>query len=140
MRVILLFNFILLTFFSCNSEYRIQEEIQNNIFLHKKFIRELSFKGKIYDKIQCDQCNFNKYQIKIKIDEMKPDKIGLSNLSFQPYYSILSKDEITLSVSKELYEATGKGLDVEKKSNSTTLLVMNKDYKLLSEKNDKWMP
>ena len=140
MRAILLLNFILLTFFSCNSEHGIKKEIQNNILLHKKFIRESSFKGKIYDKVQCNQCNYNRYQIKIKIDEMKPDKIGLGNLSFQPYYSILLKNEITLSVNKELYEVTEKGLEVVKKANSNTLLVMDKDYGLLSEKKYEWIP
>lgn len=140
MRAILLLNFILLTFFSCNSGNGIRKEIENNIFVHKKFIRESSFTGKIYDKVQCNQCNFNKYQIKIKIDEMKPDKIELGNLSFQPYYSVILKKEITLSVNKELYEATEKGLEVVKKANSNTLLVMNKDYRLLNEKKYKWMP
>lgn len=140
MKAILFLNFILLTFFSCNSENGVKKEIQNNILMHKKFIRESSFKGKIYDKVQCNQCNFNKYQIKIKIDEMRPNKIELGNLSFQPYYSVILKKEITLSVNKELYEATEKGLEVEKKANSNTLVVMNKDYRLLNEKKYTWMP
>jgi len=140
MRTVLLLNFILLNFFSCNSEHGVTKEIQNNILSHKKFIRESSFEGKIGDKVYCNRCNFNRYQIKIKIEAMQPDEIGISYLSFQPYYAMASKNEITLSVNKELYEAIEIGQDVVKKMNSNSLSVKKKDYRLLSEKKYEWIP
>ncbi len=140
MKAIILFNLILLSIFSCNSEQGIRKETQKRILSHKQFIKEISFTGKIYDKVYCNECNFNKYQIKIKIEEMKPDKIELGNLSFQPYYAILSKNEIALSINKEMYEAVEKGLEVTKKPNSNNLSIKSIDYKLLSEKKYEWIP
>lgn len=140
MKLIILLNFILLTLFSCNSERGIKNEIQTNILSHKKFIKESSFEGKIDDKIYCEECNFNKYQIKIKINKMQPDNIGIGNLSFQPYYVIASKNEISLSVNKEMYEAAEKGTEVTKKPNANSLYLNNKEYKLLSEEKYKWIP
>jgi len=140
MKAIFFFNLILVSFFSCNSEQAIRKETQKQILSHKQFIKEIYFKGKINDKIYCNECNFNKYRIKIKTEEMKPDKIELGNLSFQPYYVITSKNEITLSISKEIFESVEIGLEVVKNPSSNNLSIKSKDYKLLSEEKFEWIP
>jgi len=140
MRTIILLNFILLTILSCKNEQGIQKETQNRILFHKNFIRQIYFEGIVSDKIYCNECHLNKYQVKVKVSTMRPEKIELGNLSFQPYYSILEEKEITLSVNKKLYDATDKGIKIIKKTNSNNLSIKNKDYKLISEKKYKWIP
>lgn len=140
MKAIILFNLILVSFFSCNSKQGIRKETQKQILSHKQFIKQISFKGKIIDKIYCNECNFNKYQIKIETKERRPDNIELGNLSFQPYYVIPSRNEITLSISKAIYESVEIGLEVIKNPNANNLSIKRMDYKLLSEEKFEWIP
>lgn len=140
MKILIFLSSMLLMINSCSCESGIQKETQKRILLHKQFIKEFSFEGKVIDKIYCNECNFNKYQIKIKTNEVINDKIEFGNLSFQPYYFTSANNEITLSVNKELYLVIQKGTQIKKKGGANDLSIGDKDYKLLSQEKYQWIP
>ena len=94
MKKILFLNSMLIMLNSCNYGYGVKKETQKKILTHKQFIKDIFFEGKVIDKIYCNECNFNKYQIKINTNETINEKVELSNLSFPPYYSISKNNEI----------------------------------------------
>ena len=140
MRIIVFLSILLIVTNRCNRESGIQKDTQKRILLHKQFIKEISFEGKVTDKIYCNKCDFNKYQIKITSDDIVIDKIEFSNLSFAPYYSIPANNEIILSVNKELYDVIQKEYQIKKTKNSNSLSIKNMDYRLLSQEKYIWIP
>ncbi|WP_395058792.1 hypothetical protein [Flavobacterium sp.] len=140
MRIKIFLSLVLVMISFCNCESGIQRETQKRILSHKQFIKEFSFEGIVVDMIYCSECNFNKYRIKIKINEAITNKIEFDNLAFEPYYSTSTNDTLTLSVSKKLYDATQKGIQINKKASSNDLSIEGKDYKLLSQEKYQWIP
>jgi PBP1b-binding outer membrane lipoprotein LpoB len=140
MKITMFLNILFIVLNGCNSENSVQKETQKRILTHKQFIYNISFEGIVIDKMYCNECNFNKYQIKIKSDNIINEKIEFGNLSFPPYYWISGRNEIILSVNKKLYDATQKEFQVKKIVNSTRLFINNKDYKLLNQKKYEWIP
>jgi hypothetical protein len=140
MKTILILNFVIIMFNSCNSGNNIKTETQDRILSHKKFIHNIDFEGTVINKTYCNECNFNKYQIKIKVEDRKLEKIELGNLSFPPYYSILENNEIVLSVNSELYERTKNNSLIKKTKNSNCISIDNINNRLISEKKYQWIP
>ena len=136
--MIFLCSILLINTNSCDNN--IQKENQKKIFSHKQFINDFSFEGLVTEKIYCEKCNLNKYQITIKTNSLTREKVEFSNLSFEPFYKILENNKITFSVTKEVYDSTQKNLQIVKKSGSNGLLIKNKFYPLLNNKKFEWMP
>jgi hypothetical protein len=107
---------------------------------HKKFFKSLAINGVISEKKYCEKCQLNKYQIIIELKEKKPEVIELGNLSYQPYYFFNNKNQLILSVTKNIYDSTKNGLFTEKKANSDSLICGAKQYNLLSGKKSQWLP
>jgi hypothetical protein len=130
--------FIILLFCSCVNS--IQKDTQKNILSHKKFLKSLSFTGIVKGKKYCEECNFNKYQIVLKLEKTDPDEISLGNRSFQPYYFFDSENQLTISVSQSLYESASTGSLSEKHSGSEFLIIGSTKHVLLSAEKYKWLP
>ena len=129
----------MLSMFFCACTNNIQKDTQKNLSLHKEFFKTLSFTG-FSKKKYCEECNFNKYQIILKLEKINPNKIALGNKSFQPYYFFSSESELNISVNQSLYNAIRTGSFVEKKVDADYLVVDNQKYILFSEDKYKWLP
>jgi len=138
--IFMIFNIFLILVNNCDFVNEVQGDTQKNILLHKQFINEISFKGMVIEKIYCNKCNFNKYQLKIQSNDIDNDKIKIGNLSFPPYYWILKENKILLSVNKELFEETKKNSQLVKLKNSSYISIDNRDFLLLNQKKYLWIP
>jgi len=107
---------------------------------HKKFFKSLFFNGTISEKKYCAKCQFNKYQIIIDLKEKEPKTIDIGNFSYQPYYFFNDKNQLTISVTPNLYESVKAGLFIEKKMDSDSLTSERLQYDLLSDKESQWVP
>lgn len=123
---------------SCSCSNSIQKDTQKRINAHKEFMRSLSFYGQISNKVLCEKCEFNKYQLVIGLTKTTPGEINLGDRSFQPYYFFDTANQIYLSVPKYLYEAAQKGMNIEKQPGSD-LIVNGSVYKFLSDKKYEWL-
>ena len=54
MKTILVFNFRIIMFNSCNSGNNIKTETQSRILSHKKFIYNIDFEGTVINKTYCN--------------------------------------------------------------------------------------
>ncbi len=133
---------IFIVHLSCENKYAkgVQKDTQTMIRSQKYFVKSISFDGEVSEKKFCDKCEFNKYQIIVQLKEMDPKTIPLSNQSFQPFYFFQSTDKLTLSVTQELYESVTSGTLIKKEKESNFLIINEKKYRLLSEKELEWMP
>lgn len=135
-----IFLLISIVFYSCHYRSAMQEETQKIIISNKTFMRTLSFSGEISEKIYCEKCQLNKYQIIITLKDVSPNNIPFSNQSFQPYYSFNSNTRLNISVVKDLYDLAQNGVTIEKRPNSDYLIVGDQAYKFISEERYKWLP
>lgn len=125
---------------SCNFGKGVKEETRTNIKVHKMFIKSLSFSGAIVEKIFCEKCELNKFQIVINLKGVSTENISIGNYSFQPYY-YFNRNSLNISVVKELYEFAQRGLTIEKNANSYNIIVGDKEYKLINLTEEyKWLP
>lgn len=106
---------------------------------HKEFFKSLEFNGAIAEKKYCNKCLLNKYQIIIDIRVKNPEVIDLGNFSYPPYYSFTGKNQLSISVTEQIYNSIEKDSLIEKKMNSDSLIFMGLKYRLLSDKELKWL-
>ena len=76
------------------------KESQGRFDRNKKFIYELSFKGKIFEKKICRECEINKYSLKIGLIELSEKPI-ISNVQFNPYYFFENDSQLNISYESE---------------------------------------
>jgi hypothetical protein len=134
------FNMIFLTgllICSCNSG--VNNGNQKKFSLHKEFMKKLSFSGYINDRRYCDKCGPDKFQVVIDLYETFPKEIDTSLKEFKPYYIFNEKNQLVLSVTKEIYESALKGLVTKKLLNSDYLVIVGYNYSFLSREEDKWL-
>jgi hypothetical protein len=67
-------------------------------------------------------------QITIEIIMKNPDTIELGNLSYQTYY-FFDRDQLTVSVTQQVYNAVKKGSIIAKRMNSDSLLFSGSGYR-----------
>ena len=135
-----IFLLIAVVFYSCHSRSGIQEETRKIIISNKIFMRTLSFSGEVSEKIFCEKCQLNKYQLIIALKDVSPNNIPFSNQSFQPYYSFNSNTQLSISVVKDLYDLAQKEVTIKKQTNSDYLILGGQEHKFISEKKYKWLP
>lgn len=136
------FIYILLFFYSCQFlEYADNErEDTQRIFLEKKkFIFQTFFYGEIKEKKKCMECNFNRYSLLIKLDSGIKNAT-FANLQHQPYYIYEKDSQLTISVSKELFEVANVNDIIKKDSNSNYINVHGSSFKLLNDNDRLWIP
>lgn len=107
---------------------------------HKKFFKSLAFKGVISERKYCEKCQLNKYQVIIDLKEKWPDTIGIGDLMYPPYYSFNEKNQLNISLAKNLYDSLKEGMLIEKKIDSDSLICDSKKYSILSHKKSQWLP
>ena len=132
--------FIVTLFCFSNCTNGLQKDTQRIIISHKNFFKSLAFSGVINEKKYCEKCEFNKYQVIIKLKKTDPEVITLSDKSFQPYYFFSAKTELNISVTQNLYESVKEGTFVEKKRGSNALISESQEYTLLNNKKFQWLP
>lgn len=112
---------------------------RNNIELHKNFMKSFSAKGIITEKIICNSCNINKYQIIAELDDFNIEDIELVNRVFLPYYTI-SSNKLNLSVNREIYDNVSIGDSILKIKNSDNLKINNNDFLIINKTKFIWLP
>ena len=146
MKRILLFTTILLShfiFFGCyKSEYA--KGVKNDterIFIQKKqFFMTFAFNGIINQKLYCDNCKFNKFQIVIKPYILDKALLNISNSSFEPYYNFSFQDSLIISVNKSLFDFLNVHDTINKYSNSAYGITKDSTFLLLNLKENSWIP
>ena len=137
----LLFIMSSMVFLACNNYGKgVRKDTEKNIIEHKKFMRSLSFKGVISERKFCEACEISKYQLKINMTVITPETINLGNQGFQPYYTFDSAKQLTLSVTKNLFEFATTKAEVEKIADSDSIKIGNHSFSILSPKRLIWMP
>jgi hypothetical protein len=126
--------------FSFGCENALRKETQNNIVSHKRFFLKLAFSGLISKKEYCENCSINKYQLTIVLNEIKPEKINLSDKSFEPFYHFISDSILTISIGKNFFNYTRENQMIEKSEGDDNIVVNKKGFKVLSEKKYEWLP
>lgn len=106
---------------------------------HKDYIYSLSFEGIVTKKEVCDNCNINKYNVRITVNELskKPD---ISNIQYPPYYMFESDSVLTISVTKDLFDLIKTNDKIIKKTKAFELTVNTKKELYLSKDENKWLP
>lgn len=116
------------------------QEDERKIFDYKKaFIISFRFEGKIDEKKFCKECNFNQYQLILKLESEKSDSIQLSYQYYQPFYFYKEK-RLHLSVNKYLYNAVEAGQIIAKDRNSHYVHINDREMLLVSKEKLKWLP
>lgn len=117
----------------------VKKDAERSYRLHKQFFKSLGIKGVVREKKYCEKCDYNKYQFIIDLKQKKPETIEISNLSYQPYYFFSNENQLTISVSKLMYESAKEGASIEKKIGSDSLIWEGRQYNLLSGKEKQWL-
>ncbi len=133
-KMLLLISFL---FLSCSPG--VKNDSQHKFTRHKKFLKEISFSGYISGRKFCEKCKFDKYQIIIDLNETYPKEIDTSLRSFESYYSFNEKNQLILSVTRDIHESALNGLVCKKLLNSDNLIIVGYNYSLLSSDEDKWL-
>lgn len=108
--------------------------------LKKQFFTAFSFNGIVYNKLYCNHCKVNEFQIVIRPYEINNVLLNISNVSYNPYYDFSYQDSLVVSVSKELFNYTELRDTVKKYSNSRYLTCKDSNFLILNLKDSVWMP
>lgn len=128
---------------SCNgNNYDYSKAIQENtkrIFLEKKsLMKALAFRGMIVGKKLCERCDLNKYNIRIRLEEMSQE-VPFEDLNYAPYYSF-NDDFLNLTVNYSLYNTLVEGDYVTKAKDSSHIESHEKKLEILNSQEDIWLP
>ena len=129
---------ISILFFSCDSG--IPGDTRQKIPAYKGFISGLSFNGTVTEKIYCDSCYYDKYQIVINLYDLKPNDFDSAYRELRPFYYFKGKQKLTICVTKGIFEYAREGLLVKKLPGSNSLLMMNQIFLLLDKDKTIWLP
>jgi hypothetical protein len=138
--VVLRFLIIASIFYSCGLSSGVKKDTQNRILSHKEFIRSLEFSGRASEKIYCQECKYNMYQVVIDIDEINPEISRLSDRSFPPYYFFESDRRLNISLTKSAFDSVKENIVINKKADSDSLLINGMAFRLLNKGKYEWLP
>jgi len=94
----------------------------------------------VLEKNTCESCqNVYKYRVKLHISKLS-EKLNITNIQFNPYYSFENDSIATISISKKLYNVIMLRDKLSKKCNSIYIIRDNQEFQYLSEEQDKWLP
>lgn len=134
---------IVVASFSCNgNRYDYSEAIRENtkrIFLEKKsLMKALEFRGVIVEKKMCERCDLNKYNIRIRLEEMSQE-VPFEDLNYAPYYSF-NDDFLNLTVNYSVYNALEEGDYVTKAKDSSLIESHKIKLEILNSQEYIWLP
>jgi hypothetical protein len=126
----------------CKHEYAkaVKHDTERIFASQKQFIHSLSFAGRVLEKKYCHECDLNRYQIVIQLEELSPELIELKNQSFQPYFNFSSQSYFTTSVSKSLFDFVEQGNLIRKQQDSNFVWYGESKLLLLSNEESQWIP
>ena len=140
---IILLSFVFCSISSCDYvKYAksIKEETTTKFNANKEFMKRISFNGYVLEKNTCESCqNVYKYRVKLHISKLS-EKLNITNIQFNPYYSFENDSIATISISKKLYNVIMLRDKLSKKCNSIYIIRDNQEFQYLSEEQDKWLP
>jgi hypothetical protein len=116
-----------------------QKDGQRLFASHKQFFKAFEFNGAVAEKKYCEECQLNKYQIIIDLRVKNPEAIEFSNLSYPPYYVFNDKNQLTISVTQQIYNAAQKDSSIKKEVNSDSLSLPGLKCRLLSDQKMQWL-
>ena len=130
-----------ITLMSCNcGNYNYTKAIKEDterIFRSKKsLIRSLGFKGIVDEKEKCDKCNFNKYTIRIKLEELSQE-VSFQDKNYPPYYSFSDK-LLSISVNQNVFDKLKKGDFITKAKDSRFLESNESQLEILNAQELVW--
>jgi hypothetical protein len=117
----------------------IRNDAQRLFVSHKEFFKSLEFSGVIAEKKYCSECQLNKYEMVVDLREKKPDTIEFGNLSYPPYYFFNGTNQLTISVTMQIYNAAEKDSSIKKEVNSDSLSLPGLKCRLLSDQKMQWI-
>jgi len=106
---------------------------------NKDYMFNLSFEAIVAKKEVCDNCNINKYNIRMTLNELskKPD---ISNIQYPPYYMFEGDSVLTISVTKKLFDLIKLNDKIIKETKEFELTINTKKESYLSKDEKKWLP
>jgi hypothetical protein len=118
-----------------------REDAQRIAISGKRFFKALSFKGVIDKKIYCPECDDRgNYKILIALKTSNPDSISFNDQYYQPdYFFNIERKELTMAVTKNIYDNVKIGAGIEKEKASNSILLFGKSYALLNDAPYKWL-
>lgn len=125
---------------NCNFAKGVRNDSKRIFKSKKDFFLNLKVKGVIDSKKQCNNCNVNRYQITIKLDNFKVEDVNFTNRFNNPYYIFNENEMLVISVSKTLFELLNEQDIVVKDSNSLFIKFRNYNILLLSKNELEWLP
>ncbi len=131
---------LIITLNSCQDSY-INGELKDskNIFdRNKYFIFKNSFKSTVIQKNFCNECNYNKFELKLKLESLT-EKPNISNKQYHPYYSFEKDLILYISVSENIFKKVNVSDTIIKVVNSNDLLINGNKISYLSESNREWL-
>ncbi|MGY6744909.1 MAG: hypothetical protein ACXIUQ_19410 [Cecembia sp.] len=117
---------------------KVRNETKSNILSHKNFIKSVSFKGIIVDKKMCFECEQNKYQLTVELDDFDINNIEFSFRAYPPYYSMTS-NKLILSVNNVIFDYVQMGDNFLKRNNSDELEVGGRNFLYLNKSKYQWL-
>ncbi len=113
-------------------------DTKRNFSTHKDYIYSLSFEGIVAKKEVCDNCNINKYSIRMTLSGLskKPD---ISNIQYPPYYLFEGDSVLTISVTKDLFGLIKVNDKIIKEIKEFELIINTKKELYLSKDKNKWL-
>ncbi|MBI3219205.1 MAG: hypothetical protein HYZ44_06815 [Bacteroidetes bacterium] len=111
----------------------------NGLFHSKKrFIYELAFSGIIEKRIECKECDINKYSLSIRLSDPLPN-IKIIDRQYYWYYHFRSDSILEMAVSKSVFLAAKTDYPIRKKANDSNVEINERIYNFLSENRGKWL-
>ncbi|WP_316751766.1 hypothetical protein [Pedobacter gandavensis] len=142
MRLIGLAFLITVLFCSCDNYHfakGVKKDFQKLITQKKQLFVASSFNGIVYKKKKCEKCDSDKFQIEINVVSFSPKLTTLGDKLFPPFYSFNNENQLTMMVTKDLYESIKVGDLVLKEPGSYYLIVNSVNYELLSKEKYDWL-
>lgn len=117
----------------------VRNDTKRIFFTNKDYIYSLAFEGIVTNKEVCNNCNINKYNVRMTLSGLskKPD---ISNIQYPPYYMFEGDSILTISVTKDLFDLISENDKILKGEKEPELTINGKKESYLSKKKNKWLP
>jgi len=112
----------------CQYAKAVTEETKIRTEKCKIFFLQLAFAGEVIEKIYCEECEYNKFTLAIKLIETNTVPPFFN--TFPPYFSCTRDSLLTFEVSKELFKQVKEKDSVYKNENSFNLIINKHEYLL----------
>jgi len=130
---------MIVSFYSCNYSREVKEGSVEIFDFHKNFMFEIGFSGIISEKKICENCENNKYTIKIILIQLKR-KPEFSETHYPPYYFFENDSTLNISVDVNLFKEVEILDTVIKNSKTFTFNVNQVEIQYLNNKKQEWLP